>query len=515
MSEVEVNLSLLAPAPKRIEEDVLVGKDILDLLAGSMYVDPLNVYREYVQNSADSIDEARAEGIEFRPRVDIAFDHADRTVRIRDNGISIPTKDFVKRLVTVGASQKRGKRLRGFRGVGRLSGLGFCQELYFRGRAEGDKKVTEIRWDGKALKQLIRQPDFHGGLQDIVSEVVTVRRLPIDGYPERFFEVELRKVLRLKNDLLLNEEAVRHYLAQVAPVPSHEHFPFASELSDSLSKFGISPPVDIFMPGDETPIRRLLGRSVSDKPDFSDDLSDMELLELRGVDGEVAAVGWIANHSYSGALAKQSGLGGLRLRSGNIQVGDADLAADLFPESRFCSWTVGEIHVISPKILPNGRRDDFEPSVHYAHLQGEIALLAKRVVQKIRDNSVNRNRKKAVQSEISKVDEWLSEGMQQSVPRMILVAVQELARESLERAEEEVYKIANATTLTDRLTDLRLQVDGLSGRGSRKAAAKTSQSGLEEPMVAAIKAILSHSKSASKGITLSSDVLRAFEAALY
>ena len=39
-----------------------VGKDILELLSVSMYVEPLTMYREYIQNSTDSIDEASRVG---------------------------------------------------------------------------------------------------------------------------------------------------------------------------------------------------------------------------------------------------------------------------------------------------------------------------------------------------------------------------------------------------------------------------------------------------------------------
>ncbi len=41
------------------KESIVVGKDILEILSSAMYVDPLTIYREYVQNAADAIDEAR------------------------------------------------------------------------------------------------------------------------------------------------------------------------------------------------------------------------------------------------------------------------------------------------------------------------------------------------------------------------------------------------------------------------------------------------------------------------
>src|ERR1700674_4237866 len=117
----QFKLAQLAPSPKPVEESVVVGKDILELLTGSMYVDPLNIYREYIQNAADAIDEAIDAERQFdsQPGVLIYLDQLARTIRIRDNGIGIQSNDFVKRLVTIGASQKRGKNRRGFRGIGR------------------------------------------------------------------------------------------------------------------------------------------------------------------------------------------------------------------------------------------------------------------------------------------------------------------------------------------------------------------------------------------------------------
>jgi hypothetical protein len=85
-----------------------------------MYIDPMTVYREYIQNAADAVDLARAQGL-LEPdqpgRVDIAVDPAIRTVRIRDNGASLAFRDFGARLTALGGSAKRGTPARGFRGV--------------------------------------------------------------------------------------------------------------------------------------------------------------------------------------------------------------------------------------------------------------------------------------------------------------------------------------------------------------------------------------------------------------
>ena len=41
---------------KNLDENIFIGKDILELLSSSMYVNPLSIYREYVQNAVDSIE---------------------------------------------------------------------------------------------------------------------------------------------------------------------------------------------------------------------------------------------------------------------------------------------------------------------------------------------------------------------------------------------------------------------------------------------------------------------------
>src|SRR5260221_8671088 len=97
------------PAPDAewhgMAQDISIGKDVLELLSASMYVDPLTVYREYIQNAADAIDEARSAGIldsDEQGRVQIHIDLSSRSVRIRDNGTGIRSKEFAARLTAIG-----------------------------------------------------------------------------------------------------------------------------------------------------------------------------------------------------------------------------------------------------------------------------------------------------------------------------------------------------------------------------------------------------------------------------
>lgn len=513
----QIKISDLAPGPKPIEDAVLVGKDILDLLAGSMYIDPLNIYREYIQNAADAIDEAIDAKLRFEglPGVSIWLDPIERTIKIRDNGISIRSQDFIKRLVTIGASKKRGRKMRGFRGVGRLAGLGFCQQLIFRGRAEGESKVTELTWDGRVLRDKIRDETFSGGIAELVQAIAVTRRYSAEGFPSRFFEVELKRVLRLRNDVLLNEDVVRSYISQVAPVPFHSECSYGADIQRQLDEAGLRPPLHVILNDTAEPITHRLRDHITLSNSASDPVKGVDFFEIPGPNGEVAAVGWIADHSYLGAIPKRAGLGGIRLRSGNIQVGDELILADLFPEARFAAWAIGEIHVLSPNVLPNGRRDEFEPSVAYAHLRGELAIRLRNIAQTIRDRSGARNRAKAVHSDLNYIDAWLHAFNGKQYPRQILEVTQEMLEERLELVSKGLAKVSAdmpVSTLMQKKAGLerlvgKLAPQGVKGRPKGGGLSKT----FKKPVAAALRTILSNSKTPSDGLKLATEVFGAFK----
>ncbi len=386
--------------PEKITQDVVIGKDVLELLTGAMYVDPLTIYREYIQNAADAIDEARDRGLysdSLAPRIDIQLDHTTRTVRIRDNGIGVPATDFIARLAAIGGSQKRGKRQRGFRGVGRLSGLGYAQEVVFRSRSPGDAKVLEILWNGRKLREVLRDPEFADDLVTTIKEVADLSHHSGTGWPKHFFEVELRRVTRVRNDLLMNPEEIRNYLSQVAPVPFAPDFRLGAEISEYLQSHGIDRGMHIYIAGEDEPIHRPFQNKIKITDKITDKLSSLELIEIPGIEGTVDAIGWILHHSYFGALPRATGIAGLRARSGNIQVGGASIFESLFSEPRFNSWSVGEIHILSDRIIPNGRRDDFEINAHYQNLISYATDITSRLSKLCRGKSILRNRLRQAQ----------------------------------------------------------------------------------------------------------------------
>jgi len=393
MSTNIVPITLREAPWQTLADEIIIGKDILELLSSSMYVDPMTIYREYLQNAADSIDEARAAGLiepDESGTVTISIDISERNVKITDNGIGIVHPEFANRLTAFGASKKRGRGARGFRGVGRLAGIGYCQELVFRSRTPGETKVREIRWDCRKLKTILRSSEEHHDLREAVGQVVELRRVPAGNVPERFFEVEMRGIIRHRNDQLLSAFAINSYLAQVAPVPFREDFPFRDKILRHVGSQVRLGDLRILVGENTTPVYRPHGDALEIGVGVFDRFTEVELLNIEGIDGEAACLGWVLHHGYTGALPAACNVRGLRVRCGNIQVGDDRMFEELFPEARFNAWSVGEIHVIDPRIIPNGRRDHFEQSVHFHNVLTHLAPVAREITRRCRTSSIQR-----------------------------------------------------------------------------------------------------------------------------
>ena len=125
---------------------VEIGKNLIEILTEGMYLNPLFMYREYVQNSADAIDDAVEDGIlknirDGKIMIDI---HNNGSIYIQDNGTGIKAKDVTKKLYNIAKSDKDHKVKKGFRGIGRLGGIAYCDKMKFITSAKGEKKKSVL-----------------------------------------------------------------------------------------------------------------------------------------------------------------------------------------------------------------------------------------------------------------------------------------------------------------------------------------------------------------------------------
>lgn len=460
---------MMVPQKLNIDQisSVVIGKDVLELLSNSMYVDPLVIYREYIQNSTDAIDNAVSEGILSGindGRVDISVDHIDRRVVIRDNGIGIRNTEFAPRMLSFGASQKRGTDARGFRGVGRLAGLGFAQKLIFRSRAIGDPHIFEAAWDMRTVKQMLASTDNDIEFETIVLEALHFSVIDATNKPPHFFEVELVKPRRIGNDRLLNEVEIQSYIGQICPCPLPPKFKHRAKIKEILAPHGrAGQNYKIHINGAVHPVYRPYGNEIiysdAKKSRVSKELKRIEIPKSHG--SGLAAIGWFVHHDYQGAIPASVGVRGLRARLGNIQIGNERLLAEIFPEERFCSWAIGEVHILDERVLPNGRRDAFEVSIHVDHLIVNLRMIGIEIARECRLASQRRHRSRKMEIGIDKVYEKIGIIRQGAISRNFVDStkgdIQDLLEDlrtivsigMFEKAQQGKYKMQIANLETD------------------------------------------------------------------
>ena len=371
----------------------VVGSNLLSLVTSGIHTDPLSIYREYIQNAADSI--ARS-GAAIGGRVDIAIDASAMRLSMRDNGPGLSHMQACKELLPIANSRKCYGTDRGFRGIGRLSGLGLSRTVAFLTRRNGEKRVTRICWDGDSLRRAVA---VAMPVKQVIEQCVTVETIPGNKYPGNFFQVEISGIARHVAGAVLNREAVRDYIGETCPVPFASNFPYVQRVRE-IFKSGIEPlELEIFLHGEKSPIKRRHGSKTFASGKREEKFTGFEKVTIPAQDRESdAAVGWIAHLSYAGTLAPNLGIRGIRARAGNIQIGGEGVFDHLFSEDRFNRWCVAEMHVLDPRIVPNGRRDYFEPSPHTRNLERHVRSVAQQVEKCCRSASRNRNNEKKFQS---------------------------------------------------------------------------------------------------------------------
>ena len=96
-----------------------------------MYGDSKLIYREYIQNSRDAINDAVRLGILEKVtagRIVVTIDRENRKIEIRDNGTGISVNRAESLLLNIADSEKDGENSAGQFGIGRLVGGYFCKK---------------------------------------------------------------------------------------------------------------------------------------------------------------------------------------------------------------------------------------------------------------------------------------------------------------------------------------------------------------------------------------------------
>ena len=116
-----------------------VGAGILSIITESLYDNPIVVFREYVQNSVDSIFKE-----ENQKDYEIQIDYNNDNLYFFDNASGINSQNFLTTMITIGNSSKTKLNNLGYKGIGRLSGVPYCKKLYFLNINDFSKNKIQV-----------------------------------------------------------------------------------------------------------------------------------------------------------------------------------------------------------------------------------------------------------------------------------------------------------------------------------------------------------------------------------
>lgn len=344
-----------------VDHKASIGKDVIESLTLGMYEDSRFIYREYIQNSADQIDEALETGLISsmeQAKIEIEIDKNGREVTISDNATGIPQESVLSILKNVAQSTKDRSKHKGFRGIGRLGGLGYCDTLVFETSAKGESVKSRLVWDAQKLKNIIHNREKKEEASHVI-DLVTSYSTDRENSDTVYFKVHLIGVT--SNDLL-DKENILSYLQMVAPVPFNKGFVFKTPIHDKLES------LDCVL--DEYPIyvnnnrvfkayTTTIYQGEEGNKSKIDEINDVEFFVLDSPKRGRLGIGWFGISNFEKQIPKINTARGLRIRKSNIQIGADNTLAKLFKEDRGTYYFFGEVHAIHPDLIPNSRRDYF------------------------------------------------------------------------------------------------------------------------------------------------------------
>lgn len=351
-------------------EKTIIGKDVIESLTTSMYDDPRFVYREYIQNSADAIDKACSLGLIEYGNIFINIDNEKNRIEIEDDAIGIENEKVVEILKNIAQSSKQKGVDKGFRGIGRLGGLGYCNKLTFETSFKGETIKSIMVWDAKLLKSIIADRSNKEEASTVIDNVISIKQ-ESENQELHYFKVILEGVT---NEKLLNIKEVRKYLSMVAPVPFKKSI-LSEKIYEEIKKEEIK--IDEYLLYiNQEQLFKGYKWSVYDgdekNPKIVDKVLDICFFKENNQKGNLLYWGWYGITEKNQSLNKFNFARGFRLRKENIQIGEESTLDRFHSEKRFQNYFYGEVHAIHPELYPNARRDFFSENESCIEFESKI-----------------------------------------------------------------------------------------------------------------------------------------------
>lgn len=339
----------------------ILGKNIIENLTVGMYEDNRFIFREYIQNSADQIDKAIKEGVidKNEAYIDIDIDVIERNIKIYDNATGIKKNHFKSTLSDIANSTKDRNTDKGFRGIGRLGGLAYCDKLIFKSSYKGENIESIMIWDAKLCKSIIEDPNEKCTAEDLINRVITFEEEKCDE-DKHFFEVDMININEESNELL-NVSNIRNYLSFVAPVPFVSSFFIRTEIYNYALENNFKIDEYCIRVNGEQLFKKYKMDLYENKEnkEIYDEVSSIHCHKFINKSKEILAWMWIGISRFEKQIPSSNLSRGIRLRKENIGIGDEKTLSKFFKEPRGNYYFIGEIYAVHPNLIPNARRDYF------------------------------------------------------------------------------------------------------------------------------------------------------------
>lgn len=338
-----------------------IGIDLLKMLMLQLYSNPRCIFREYIQNSLDSINDAVRSGILKRKKDGHVSINIERNnITIQDNGTGISSINAVKYLTDIANSIKNGTDTAGLYGVGRLSGGGYCDILEFDTSYQGEDCATVVTMDTRILRSLLENNPNNISAEEAMCKICTTHSHDAKA-EDHYFIVRLKNVIN-SADILLNPEEILQYIREVAPIDYN--VTFNSLINSSEQKEFVDRHKDVdkirVSLNNTTDIEKQYDLEVKGSGDIIEKLRYFELpyQEKYGKMGW----GWYAVTDFSIQINEEKDPNaGIRLRKHNISL-DKNILNSYFKEPRGNKYFYGEIFITNEKIVPDSGRQGLAAS---------------------------------------------------------------------------------------------------------------------------------------------------------
>jgi molecular chaperone HtpG len=376
-----------------------IGKYVIDSLTSSMYEESRCIYREYIQNAADQIDLAR----ELFPDGDfsVSIQIKDDTIEIFDDATGINLENAYLEFITIGKSSKiRGKN-KGFRGIGRLGGLAYCDTLTFETSYYGEDRKSIMVWDAKRLRELVDDESLDLEAGEVVDDVTKFDNSQPADRDSHYFKITMEGVT---DKALLDVYGVRDYISIVAPVEIANTFAFKGKLSTFMQEHGLTlDTYKVFVNND--PVYKNYNTTIYDQKKGGkveiDKINDIRFFYKKDENDLLMYWGWYSISNLIGVIPPVNINRGIRLRCKNIQMGDANRCRKFYIKSedkRYTDYFFGEIHVEHPALIPDSHRDYFKTN----SVREDFELQMYLEFQKLRSMCYNAS---AIRSDVKSINE--------------------------------------------------------------------------------------------------------------